>query len=432
MPLRFLAHFILLSAGILAGALQAQESQSGGGNPFAQAKFVPDISLILDGSFNWRNLDDETFEALILPGFTHTGGDHSAHSHEGMSGRRGFNFNYGELVISSIVDPFFDLFVVCHLAEEAFEIEEAYFSTRRMPWGMQLKGGKFLSHFGRLNSQHTHQWDFFDAPLIYTALFGESLLNEKGLRITWVAPLDTYLMLGGEISQGENPASFGHDGFSAFDGQIEVKGSDGPNLAVAYAKSSLDIGNLTMLGGLSCALGKSRINQGIDEGEPSTRARYGTTTIAAADVTLKYLLDSIRYISLQAEYLHRKSEGDGYFIEPLSARLFLAAPYNQQQGGFYAQMVGCLNKRVRIGGRYDRIAQNKVTLPGATMRVPGRLNRYTAMAEYNPTEFSRLRLQYAHDRSRYEHGLTHYQHKPVNEIILQINLAIGAHGAHAY
>ena len=88
--------------------------------------------------------------------------------------------------------------------------------------------------------------------------------------------------------------------------------------------------------------------------------------------------------------------------------------------------------RIRIGGRYDRIAQNEVTLPGVTTQVPGHLNRYTAMAEYNPTEFSRLRLQYAHDRSRYEHGLTHYQHKPVNEIILQINLAIGAHGAHAY
>ncbi|HPG82981.1 MAG TPA: hypothetical protein PKY55_06880, partial [bacterium] len=78
MPLRFFAHFILISAGILAGALQAQENQSGSGNPFAQAKFVPDISLILDGSFNWRDLDDESCESLFLPGFSDAEGDHSA------------------------------------------------------------------------------------------------------------------------------------------------------------------------------------------------------------------------------------------------------------------------------------------------------------------------------------------------------------------
>ncbi len=423
--------YTLSLAALTAGLLPAQETQSGG-NPFAQAKFVPDISLILDASCIGRNHSDEAMERLVLPGFTAPEGNDAAHAHGSSNGQRGFNLNYGELVISSIVDPFFDLFLVCDLGEESFAIEEAYFTTRRIPWGLQLKGGKFLSHFGRLNSMHTHQWDFVDAPLIYAGLFGESLLNEKGVRLTWVAPLETYFMLGGEFSQGENSMSFGRDGFSAFDGQIDVKGSDGPNLVVAYAKSSVDIGHLTLLGGLSMAHGKNRINHGIEEGEALAQAGYGTTTITAVDLTLKYLFDSIRCLSLQAEYLHRNGAGDGWFIEPLAERLFVSAPYEQRQGGFYAQMVGRLNKRVRMGGRFDRIMQNDGSRPGETASMPNHLTRYTAMAEYNPTEFSRLRLQYTHDRSLYEATAPGYIQKPANEIILQINLAIGAHGAHAF
>jgi hypothetical protein len=51
------------------------------------------------------------------------------------------------------------------------------------------------------------------------------------------------------------------------------------------------------------------------------------------------------------------------------------------------------------------------------------------MIEYNPTEFSRLRLQWNYDRSKYIHTITH---EPYTEVILQFNVAIGAHGAHSF
>lgn len=417
---------ILLSMACCASELFAQEMQSGSDNPFAQAKFVPDISFILDASGVWRDRRDAEIQTLAAPGFTSDDVNHQA----GMTAHQGFNLNYGELVLSSVVDPFFDLFVNCEIGEETFEIEEAYFTTRRMPWGLQIKGGKFLSHFGRLNSQHTHQWDFADAPLIYSLLFGESMLNEKGLRLTWVAPIDTYFMLGGEISQGENSMSFGHDGFSDPSGQVRIESGCGPNLLVMYAKSSGDVGNLTVLGGLSFARGRSRMNEGLEEGKPLARARYGRTSIAAADLTLKYLFDSVRNLTLQAEYLYRDGDGDAYFVT--SSGALDSAPYKQRQGGFYLQLVGRLSKRVRIGARHDCIPQNVLALPGETADPPAPLHRYSIMADYNPTEFSRLRLQYAQDRSRYAREGVGYVAKPVNEIILQINLAIGAHGAHAF
>jgi hypothetical protein len=56
------------------------------------------------------------------------------------------------------------------------------------------------------------------------------------------------------------------------------------------------------------------------------------------------------------------------------------------------------------------------------------LQRYTTMLEFSPTEFSRFRLQYAYDRSRYLDVVQ----KPIHEVLLQMNIAVGPHGAHSF
>jgi hypothetical protein len=181
---KYLLIILLFFAASGAGLLPAQESTS---NPFAQAKFVPDISLILDCSYVDRNRDDAFFAGLSLPGFSHAGPAERAAELDEASTGRGFNLNYAELTLASVVDPYFDLFAVFHFSPEGIEIEEAYFTTRRLPAGLQLKGGKFLSQFGRLNGQHAHYWDFASPPLVQSAFFGGGGLGELGARLTWVA-----------------------------------------------------------------------------------------------------------------------------------------------------------------------------------------------------------------------------------------------------
>ncbi|MBP7604544.1 MAG: hypothetical protein KBA15_11475, partial [Spirochaetes bacterium] len=70
--------------------------------PFAQGRFIPDISLIADFSVTVRDIGDERYESLEVPGLIH------AHSHEGEyhhhtapNARNGFNFNYAELSLYS-------------------------------------------------------------------------------------------------------------------------------------------------------------------------------------------------------------------------------------------------------------------------------------------------------------------------------------------
>jgi hypothetical protein len=50
--------------------------------------------------------------------------------------------------------------------------------------------------------------------------------------------------------------------------------------------------------------------------------------------------------------------------------------------------------------------------------------RNTVMADWNPTEFSRLRLQLASDKSRA--GVTD------NQALIQYIFSLGAHGAHRF
>ncbi len=385
------------------------------GSPFSQAKFVPDISLVLDCSYLQRNLPDEEFSSLFRPGFP---GEHG-HSHR----TEGFNLNYVEISFASIVDPYFELFAICHLSPEHVELEEAYGLTRKLPGGFQIKAGRFLSGFGRINELHTHYWDFADRPLVHEAFFGDEGLNEIGARLTWVAPSATYLLFGGEALMGDNEASFGRTGFDLPGGIVNAV--RGPGLFVGFIESSVDLGDASMLARVSGAHGKTRHDDDFTAGEPGGHALTGTSTILGAALTVKHSFDAVRYFSFQSEYLWRNMEGTLYSL--VAADELHQAGTTRRQAGLYAQAVAKLGLRVRCGIRYDAIWNNQVE-----EEFPAGIPRYSAMVEYNPTEFSRVRLQYNYDLSLYNDTSALLNRTAVHEVTLQVNLAIGAHGAHSF
>jgi len=147
--------FAILAAAIILLGSSSTAAVAKKTDPFSQVKFVPGISFILDFSYVGRNLDREVFDELYVPGLMDGHGHHSGHQHGIMNGEPGFNLNYGELVLKAAVDPYFDMVSVFHFSEDAVEIEEAFVTTRTLPWGLQLKAGKFLSGFGRINQTHS-------------------------------------------------------------------------------------------------------------------------------------------------------------------------------------------------------------------------------------------------------------------------------------
>lgn len=355
----------------------------------------PNISLILSTFGYTSNLKESELVKRGIPGYTN----------EGITNRKGFNFDSAELGLYAPVDPYFNLYATIPITEDGIEVEEAYFLTTSLPYGFQIKGGKFKSGFGRINGQHAHVWDFADLPLPYrTFIEGEGII-EKGVQLTYLPPLPFYTLLGIEALQGENATLFGPDA------------TPGPHAYTLFAKASFDLGdNSTVLFGPSVITGKTRTSSVADHTEFSANS-----TLYGFESTYKWKPSKTQSFSVQSEYLYRRQ--NGHMEDTVTNTV---ERLNRDQDGFYLQGVYQMN-RWRVGARYDLLDLFKkdYILAGNQTDFGNRPWRVSGMLEFNPTEFSRLRLQCNHDMSARDGRAN-------DEMILQLLFAIGAHGAHPF
>src|SRR5438445_2872307 len=133
--------------------------------------------------------------------------------------QRGFNARNIELALDGAVDPYFEGFanIVFKLDNDnatEVEVEEAFMQTTNLPFGLQLKGGKFLAAFGRLNPMHPHVWDFADDALVHGRLLGPDGLRGVGAQISWTLPTPWYsqLIVASQNGRGSTGFSFRNPG----------------------------------------------------------------------------------------------------------------------------------------------------------------------------------------------------------------------------
>ena len=164
-----------------------------------------------------------------------------------------------------------------------------------------------------------------------------------------------------EVLQGENEQSFGTEGFNVPITQgnptpnIPIGDTKKPNLYLGFVKTSFDVGNLSVLTGLSFATGHTRIDH-LNADDPHAFA--GKTKLYGFDLTAKYTIGSYRDISLQGEYLYRDQEGTKYEYD--SAGNLETDELKKKQGGFYTQLVFKFDRRWRAGVQYNLINKNDV------------------------------------------------------------------------
>ena len=353
---------------------------------FSQNAYLPDMAFILNMSALSRNVKNSDYEHYAIPGFIDdVDGELPFNKDDGL------NFNYAEVALHSTVDPYFDAFAIFHLSAAAFEIEEAFVKTRALDYGVQVKAGKFKSAFGRINSKHQHVWQFDSQPIIYESLFGPDAISDAGIQAQWVAPTDTYIMAGAEAFAGTNDRNFGATG-------------ENKHLYVAYLKSSVDMGeDLSVLGGVSIAHGSNYENNVTNP-----------TNIYGLDLTLRDQLGSYSSLIWQSEFLQRDKD---------------IGTKTDKQSGLYSELIYQYNNNWSTGVRYDTILKNNTDLSTSYPSVDtNNLDRYTAKIDYHPFPMSRLRLQYTYDKTKVIAGAR----KNTNEIMISLNIAAGAHGAHNY
>jgi hypothetical protein len=126
---------------------------------------------------------------------------------------------------------------------------------------------------------------------------------------------------------------------------------------------------------------------------------------------------------VQSEYFQRKRNG------MLTDSLANTGSCEVTQSGWYLQSVYQFMPDWRTGVRYDRLDSGNASLgatfaPGIVSNYGFHPTRFTWMADYNASEFSRIRLQLAHDNTR--------QRLADNQLFVQYIMSLGAHGAHQY
>lgn len=356
----------------------------------------PNISLVVDTFAYGSNLSNEELEARGIPGFTTSGPE----------SRKGFNLRSAELFLFAPVDPYLNLYGAFPITEEGIELEEAYAVTTSLPAGFQAKGGKFKSNFSRLDAQHPHAWDFADIALPYRAFLGdEGLGGEKGVQLTWLPALPVYLQLGAEVLQGENDLLFGSDARS------------GPHAFSFFVKSSFDTSeDSTLYFGPSVLFGRTKT------GSIAADAEFrGDSALYGMEAVWKWKPARKRGLTLQGEYLFLAQKGD--LEDPVAATV---EPLRRRQDGLYVQGVYQCD-RWRLGARYDMLELFADTFERADVQQDLRKTpwRATGEIEFNPSEFTRIRLQYTHDRSGRDG-------RDNDEWWLQFIFGIGAHAAHAF
>jgi hypothetical protein len=377
----------------------------------AGTAFNPAITVIPDGLYYYDNAGGRGAGSFVerfrLPGARTDVEDTP----------RGFSLREVELAFSGAVDPYFDVWATFGIADDSIEPEEVYVQTRRFLPGTQVKFGQFLSGVGYLNRQHRHQWDFVDAPLPYDALLGSNL-GDVGVQLTWLPPTRVYTQFGVEALQGDHGLIANQ---LADEYRDVLEETPGPRLFTGFLKVSPDLGySNTMQAGVS--IGRSRSHQ---EADAEGNVYDGTAWFLGTDWIWRY--DSARPygegdVTVQGEYIYRSKTLEPVSLPDLTGR----RDATSKQDGLYAQVVYGIGPRWTVAGRFDAagLRDDVDTLIGVA--EAGATTRYSTNVTFNPTEFSRLRAQYAYTRGPGDPPARFHQ------LFVQFQMSLGVHGAHVF
>ncbi len=392
-------------------------AQSSGRAPAGENAFNPGVSLILNGTYG--NLKNDAARYRIN-GFAPTRGDVDPPN-------RGLSLGESELTFSANIDQLFRGTLIAAIgADDRIGVEEGYLQTLALSNGFSVKAGRFLSGVGYQNEIHAHAWDFTDASLAAKVFLGNQLADD-GVQAKWVAPTELLFELGAEAGRGRKFPG-GPDG---------GRSKNGFGSGTLFAHLGGDIGDST-----AWRVGLSHLQTSPQGRTYEDLVSTGTVTNGFTGKSRLWVMDGIlkwapngnpteKNFKLQGEYFRRTESGNLTYNATGAAQ---TDSYASRQSGFYVQSVYQFMPQWRAGYRYDRLSAgttsiglvNSGALKAADFPILNAYNptRNTFMVDWSPSEFSRLRLQYARDRSQF--GTVD------NQVFLQYIMSLGAHGAHKF
>ena len=296
-----------------------------------------------------------------------------------------------EASFQAVVDPYARADFFMAFGEEGVELEEGFITLTELPGQLQAKVGKMRAAFGKVNTLHTHAVPWTDRPLVTQNLVGgEEGISDAGVSLARLIPNPwIFLEATGQVFRGD-----------AAGGELYKSSTPGDLSYVGRLRGYHDLTESTNLDlGFSFSHGHnaSGVVDDIDIG------RY-TTQLYGIDATVRWrpLARAIyhQFVGRTEVIWSDRDQPDGL----------------QQASGMYVSGDYQFARRWFAGARLDwsdHADEASVLDRGQSF-----------VLTYLPSEFSQLRGQYR--RTAYGNG-------PVaNEFLMQLQFAIGAHGAHPF
>jgi hypothetical protein len=282
-----------------------------------------------------------------------------------------------ELSLQAFVDPYAKAAFFIGIGEEGVELEEGYAQFLTLPFDLTAKAGKMKANFGKFNTLHFHAWQWIDQPLVSRTFFGEGIAD-SGISVSKLFPnrWNLFLEATGEIYRGSVEELFEPERSSDL-------------LYVGHLKFYRDLTESA-----NVELGGSWASGPI--------AEAGRSEFTGVDLTYRWkpLERSIYRSFISRTELIRNERDD----------------QEDAAFGFYTSADYQFARRWLAGIRLDGAERPD----DPSLRDRGGALTLT----FRPSEFSQVRGQYR--RINYDGG------PDANEFLLQLQFAIGAHGAHTF
>ena len=424
------------AVGALASAPSTTEPAASSTALFSRRVGKAEIKLI-----------DVSFDSLLAAG-TSTATDSQISELEGGGHdpqRRGFTLQQAELSFAGAVDPYFTAEAHIVYTPNVVELEEAYFTTTSLPANLQVKGGYFLTEFGRINPTHPHAWDWIDQPIVNTRMFGGDGLRSPGARVSWLSPLPWYSELQAGVqnsNEGEFTTSFiGEESVGGYPVVKTAVGSLSDMLYLARWSNSWNWNDsLTTVLGFSGLFG------------PNSTGADGRTYLYGSDMLWKWQPpDNFRgwpFLKLQSEFMKRDYTADHFMVgtaagdsggghthshgteEPADEEELTGDIPGRilRDWGLYTQLLWGFHYGWAAGVRYEYASGSGSDAEESRQAdyLRSTRHRVSPLIVWQPSEYSRLRLQYNFDHADF------LPSKDASSVWFGVEVLYGAHPAHQY
>lgn len=336
---------------------------------------------------------------------------------------QGLGLGHSDLLVRGAISEHFsgEAVLAFHTADKKLEkhIENAWVQTRSLPYGLQVRAGRFASQIGYLNEMHPHADDFTERPLLYRGFLGAHWYDD-GLRVNWTAPTPFYLRLGVETFAGKKLVTE-----ATPDSNSRVT-TLGMKLGNDISKSSSWQWGLSHVNNRREAVVEEHEHESPAEGHAhSHAASFSGKRMWVSDLVWKWAPDGNnrnQQLRLNWEYAQ-------------VSRINRDADSSMRHRASSLGAVWKFNPAWEVGVRTDWLRVNKPeSHEGETEFTRGRLKERAIMLAYKPTHVQSLRLQLTQQRASgaNDEGEAVFANPARRSISLQYVIGFGAHGAHSY